>query len=540
MKVLTSWNYDLRNWQKEAARKVKEKFDRDGRDFLCVATPGAGKTIFALRIAHYLLNRQKVERIVIVCPTEHLKKQWAESAYRVGIEIDPNFENAQKTETSDYFGVSLTYAQIGRAPKTHQRNTKNKKTLVIFDEIHHLGDDLTWGDAVRLAFENASYRLAISGTPFRRDNNPIPFVKYNASQSKADYVYGYSEAIRDKVCRPVYFPAYEGEMEWRAKNKVFKATFASALDNAKSSERLRTALDPKGKWLKTVIIDADKQLSEIRQNGNSEAGGLLIAIDQTHARRVAKLVKELTDELPLVVVSDDPKASQKIKEFSESRDKWLIAVKMVSEGVDIPRLRVGVYATNVKSELFFRQAVGRFVRQQKSLKKQNAYFFIPKDIVLVDYAQQIEVEREHYINKDDYVEDIFDRDPDFEQQKEKLEDEDKFEAINSVATDKIQLELDFGKEFALPEKKNNHRIRDKSEIIINEEPKNIPVYEKIELLKKDINDLSRSLAIKRKDNRGRIDWNFAHKEWLRKGGKSIDQETYTELEKRRKWLYDQI
>ena len=101
-----------------------------------------------------------------------------------------------------------------------RKNIAAKKTLVIFDEIHHLGDDLTWGDAIRKAFNGATFRLAISGTPFRRDNNPIPFVKYESSTSVADYVYGYSQAIYDKVCRPVYFPAFEGEMEWRVKNKV--------------------------------------------------------------------------------------------------------------------------------------------------------------------------------------------------------------------------------------------------------------------------------------------------------------------------------
>ncbi len=537
MRILKPWKHDLRNWQKSAFENVQQKYEKS-KDFLCVATPGAGKTIFALRVAHSLLYENKVNRVVIICPTEHLKKQWAESAYKVGIDIDPNFENKKRKETNDYRGVSITYAQVGRAPKLHKRNCESKNTLVIFDEIHHLGDDLSWGDAIKNSFFNAEYRLAISGTPFRRDNNPIPFVRYINSQSKADYVYGYSDAIVDKVCRPVYFHAFEGEMEWRVKDKIFKSTFEEALDKGKASERLRTALDSNGKWLKTVIEDADKKLNEIREVHHKDAGGLLISIDQTHARQVAKMISNLTGSTPEIVVSDDPKASKKIKTFNNSDQKWLVAVKMVSEGVDIPRLRVGVYATNIKSELFFRQAVGRFVRQQKNIPEQNAHLYIPKDLVLVDFAKQIEIEREHYINKVDYVEDIFDRDADLISQKDKLEDDEKFEAINSIATDKTQFEFDFGKAFALPEKEK--KVKKKLEDYMGISNEEVPMYEVIENLKKDIQDLSRIVAMKRKDPYGRIDWNLAHREWIRIGGKAIDQETKEELERRKEWLFKQV
>ncbi len=541
MKILKPWKLQLRKWQSEAFEKVKEIYDNGRNDFLCVATPGAGKTIFALRVAHHYLMEKKVERIVIICPTEHLKRQWAESAFKAGFDIDPNFENAKRRETSDYFGVSLTYAQVGRAPVTHLRNCEAKRTLVIFDEIHHLGDDLSWGDAVRRAFEPTVYRLAISGTPFRRDNNPIPFVQYKKSQSVADYTYGYSNAIADNVCRPVYFSAFEGEMEWRVKNTLYKSTFSEILDKNRASERLRTALDPAGKWLPAVIADADKKLNEIRSL-HPNAGGLLISMDQAHAKNAVKMLEEITGEKPTIVVSDDPKASKKIKKFDKGSDRWLVAVKMVSEGVDIPRLRVGVYATNIKSELFFRQAVGRFVRNQADLKEQAAYIYIPKDIELVEYAKEIEVERDHYINKIDYVEDIFDRDPDLLPQKEEEKDDDKFEAIDSVATDKIQYELDFGKEFKPPEKTKKFIVKEKKnygEPVVFEHEE-IPVYEQIERIKKDIKNLSRLVAIRRGKVEGRIDWDFAHREWIKKGGKAIDQETRPELEKRLKWLNSQL
>jgi superfamily II DNA or RNA helicase len=543
MKALNNWSLSLRRWQIEAAKQVKEKFDKNEKDFLCVATPGAGKTIFALRIAHYLLSRNKIERIVIVCPTEHLKKQWAEAASKAGLEINPEFTNAQKRETSDYFGVAVTYAQIGREPSVHQKNSIAKKTLIIFDEIHHLGDDLTWGDAVKIAFSKSEFRLAISGTPFRRDNNPIPFVRYIKSQSKADYIYGYGDALHDNVCRPVFFPAFEGVMEWRKKDKNFRSTFSEALDRSQDSERLRTALDANGQWLQTVVEDADKKLSEIRYKAQPDAGGLIITIDQKHARQVAKLVEKISGELPPVVISDDPKASKKIKKFNDSSERWLVAVKMVSEGVDIPRLRVGVYATNIKSELFFRQAVGRFVRQQPESEKQDAFFYIPKDFALVDFAKQIEVERDHYINKNDYVRDIFDRDPFLDNPIKQIEEEDTFEAIHSEATDKFQFEMDFGKEFAPPMqavKRKKYKGEPEKVFIPLWKRNDIPIFEQIEYLKKDIKDTARLVARKMNSNGNRIDWNLPHKVWIRMGGKPIEKESRQELIRRLEWLNDQL
>lgn len=534
---MKKWNIELREWQRTAFEIAARNFKRGNVDFLCVATPGAGKTVFALKVVRFLFEENLIDRIVVVCPTEHLKRQWAESAHKAGISIDPNFQNSKIRETRDYKGASLTYAQVGKAPKTHKNNCDAKRTFVIFDEIHHLGDNLSWGNAARMAFTSAAFRLSISGTPFRRDNNPIPFVKYVKEKCKWDYMYGYSEAIRDKTCRPVFFPAFEGKMEWKASDhKIYKSTFEETLDRTKSSERLRTALDHKGEWLRTVIKDADRKLTEIRKNGDRSAGGLLIAIDQNHARKIAKLMEQITKDAPAVVVSDEPKASKKIAKFCSSNAKWMVAVKMVSEGVDIPRLRVGVYATNVKSELFFRQAVGRFVRNSTKDAVQDAYFYIPKEPSLVYFAKQIEAEREHDLNKKRINEDF----PEENGSNKKLKDESKngFEAISSFATDKFQLELDFGPEF-LNSEIDNIKTKKKREKRIIDEKEEIPVFEQIAKLREDIQYLSKRVAIKLGAN-GKIDWNFAHREWIRLGGKPIEFESFEELQKRKKWLLNKL
>lgn len=187
-----------------------------------MATPGAGKTSFALTVAAELLNRRIVNRVIVVAPTEHLKTQWAQAAARVGIQIDPNFGTRQGPSSADFQGYALTYAGVAANPLALRIRTEQNNTLVILDEIHHAGDARSWGEAVREAFEPARRRLALTGTPFRSDANPIPFVRYEpdgtgALRSRADYSYGYGPALSDGIVRPVLFMAYGGDMQWRTK-----------------------------------------------------------------------------------------------------------------------------------------------------------------------------------------------------------------------------------------------------------------------------------------------------------------------------------
>jgi superfamily II DNA or RNA helicase len=387
----------LRGWQKDA---YHEYFRTSRRDFLLVATPGAGKTTYALTIAAELLARREVASLTVVTPTEHLKHQWAQAAARFGIAIDSAYRNAQGRAGADFAGVAVTYAQVAAHPALHRQRTQNRRTLVIFDEIHHAGDALSWGDAVKEAFDPARRRLALTGTPFRSDANPIPFVTYldepgGGKRSASDYVYGYGPALEDSVVRPVIFLAYSGEMRWRTRaGDEITATLGTPMTKDQIAQAWRTALNPAGEWVSRVLEAADKRLTEVRR-GMPDAGGLVIAGDHEDARAYAGLLRGLTGKRPVVVLSDDKAASKKISSFADSGDRWMVAVRMVSEGVDIPRLAVGVYATSVSTALFFAQAVGRFVRARQ--RGETASVFLPSVPVLLSYAAELETERDHIL-----------------------------------------------------------------------------------------------------------------------------------------------
>ncbi len=390
----------LRAWQRKA---LVEYLRRRDQDFLAVATPGAGKTTFALRIAAELLADGTVEAVTVVTPTEHLKTQWAAAAGAVGVQLDPAFRNADVHSSADFHGAVVTYAQVGMAPEVHRRRTMTRRTLVVLDEIHHAGDSRSWGDAVKAAFEPAVRRLMLTGTPFRSDENPIPFVRYERGsdglqRSRSDSTYGYSDALRDGVVRPVIFLAYSGETRWRTSaGDELAARLGEPMTQDLVAQAWRTALDPTGGWMPQVLRAADARLTALRSHGMTDAGGLVIASDQQAARAYAKLIEQLTGERAVVVLSDDVGASARIASFARSKQRWLVAVRMVSEGVDIPRLAVGVYATSASTPLFFAQAIGRFVRVRRP--GETATVFLPSVAHLLGLASEMEAERDHVLGK---------------------------------------------------------------------------------------------------------------------------------------------
>jgi superfamily II DNA or RNA helicase len=390
----------LRAWQRSALARYLAAAPQD---FLAVATPGAGKTAFALRVASELLADRVIDAITVVTPTEHLKHQWSSAAAQVGIALDPDFRNSTGGTSSDYTGIAITYAGVAAHPVLHRARTENRRTLVVLDEVHHTGDARSWGDAVKEAFEPAARRLTLTGTPFRSDDNPIPFVDYlpdaeGALRSRADHSYGYAEALADGVVRPVVFLAYSGLSSWRTSaGEEITARLGEPMTAEQTARAWRTALDPGGEWIPAVLTAADRRLTGHRAGGMPDAGGLVIASDQTTARAYAAILTDVTGTAPVVVLSDEPGASARIARFTESEDRWMVAVRMVSEGVDVPRLAVGVYATSASTPLFFAQAIGRFVRSRRP--GETASVFVPSVPVLLGLASELEAQRDHVLGK---------------------------------------------------------------------------------------------------------------------------------------------
>ncbi|HWF24368.1 MAG TPA: DEAD/DEAH box helicase family protein [Solirubrobacteraceae bacterium] len=398
-------NHPLRAWQHRALELLAAW--RDG-PFLLSAAPGAGKTRPALERARTELEAGAIDAVVVACPTAPLTRQWAAAAAGLGVELAPDAESPRPPR--GFHGVAITYARIASAPERWRRNLP-RRTLVIADEAHHLGEELAWGESFAKAFAAAPRWLLLSGTPFRSDATPIPGVRYDRSGlAEPDFSYSYADAVRDAICRPVSFIAYDGTLSWRSGDDVIESSFETVLTAREAGRRYRTAIStelPDG--LPRILREADAKLREVRAAGQPDAGGLVIAADSAHARRVAALLREATGRAPLVVLHTEARAAAKLAAFTRSRDPWIVAVNMVSEGVDIPRLRVGVYATAAKTPLVFRQIVGRFVRTIPGRPVEPSWLYVPADPVLREHALSVESELRHVLARREDVEEGWER-----------------------------------------------------------------------------------------------------------------------------------
>ncbi|WP_279330922.1 DEAD/DEAH box helicase [Streptomyces sp. OS603R] len=385
--------FGLREWQQEARERYHSRNGGAGGSFLVVATPGAGKTTFALTIAKDLIDQGVIEKIVVVVPTAHLRRQWSEAANKSGVQLDHRFVNANGVVGRDFDGVVVTYQTVASEQALWRKLCSMRRTLVIFDEIHHAGegDEQRWGPALKAAFDDATRRLLLSGTPFRTDGTPIPFVEYENKRAVPGYNYDYGMALADGgVVRPVVFPAMDGESKWRRAGEMAVTSITLADTDEKTvPPALKAALDPNGEWIPSVLQEADAALTQARID-TPDAGGLVVAFDQSAARAYAAILERITGERPAIAVSDEPDSSKIIKDFASSDSRWIVAVQMVAEGVDIPRLAVGVYATRVRTQMFFIQVVGRFVRMRGDEDETTARLFIPSIQPLLSYAQAIE------------------------------------------------------------------------------------------------------------------------------------------------------
>lgn len=384
---------ELRDWQKNARQ---EFFTTTPRDFTVSATPGAGKTTFALSLAEQLLMTDRtVERIVVVVPTDALRQQWANEAAKFGLHLKP-VNDPVDYDKPGYHGCVATYQQLAAsAGASLMRRVTGRPTVAILDEIHHAGDTRSWGEALQEAVGEAKHRIALTGTPWRRDKTqPIPFVTYDDTGTvHVDHAYEYGTAVVDGVCRQVEFHAYDGTAKWVDCGKVSEAELGTDLPEEDIPAVLDSVLDPNQEWIPALLRNANDALDELREE-TPDAGGLVVAQSQYHARAYADILQMMTGEAPTVAISDEPESKAAIDKFRNARSKWLVAVKMVSEGVDIPRLAAGVYASKTRTPLFFRQVVGRFVRTRPD-EEINARLYIPAVPALMRHAKEVEDELRH-------------------------------------------------------------------------------------------------------------------------------------------------
>lgn len=390
----------LRAWQQRA---LDQFLSGQQKDWLICATPGAGKTTFSLSVAAALWLNGHADRVIIIAPTDHLRRQWIEAAAGVGFDLRDTPNDQRLPDDAD--GYVATYAQIAQKPLLHAARCRNRRTVVVFDEIHHAGDDKMWGSGVVDAFDTAIVRFGVTGTPFRSDDARIAYVRYepvepgsDTVQSVADFTYGYADALRDGVVRPVTFHTYTGTMEW---TDSAGDTMTAMLGDPEASREIedrawKTALDPDGEWMPHVMAAAWDRVQHLRTTTIPAAKVLIPAANQQVAREYAQLWEQVTGDTPELIVSDDPTSADRLHRYRNDPDvTCAICVRLITEGVDVPDAAVMIYSTTASTPLFFAQMVGRVLRARH--RREHATVFLPAVRGLLALAADMEAQRDHVI-----------------------------------------------------------------------------------------------------------------------------------------------
>ncbi|WP_081990984.1 DEAD/DEAH box helicase [Pseudoalteromonas piratica] len=375
----------LRNWQSECIHSAISNY-KSNKHFLALATPGAGKTAMASVLAKLLYDQNDIDLVICFSPSSIVANDFSEA---LSDQLKSHFDG-----TIGALGNSFTYQGLSTLGNKVWRLFDKYRVFVIFDEIHHcagsnIKDANAWGKPIiTMIKEKAAYTIALTGTPWRSDALPIALAEYcnDSGKIQCDYVYGLKQAIADNVCRIPQVVALDNDQITVVEGDETRH-FTSFIDLLSQSIIPYSEIVTNTSVIEQLLIHSSHKLNELR-TFNKEAGGLIVASSITHAWQIQLILKQVIGESALVVTSDESNGNELIRSFRHNQQKWIISVGMISEGTNIPRLQVCCYLSNVKTEMNYRQVMGRLLRITDA-PNQQAIFFMPAEPKLVEYAYRV-------------------------------------------------------------------------------------------------------------------------------------------------------
>jgi superfamily II DNA or RNA helicase len=376
----------LRNWQAECIDLALEKYTSGKNHFLALATPGAGKTIMASVLANELINRGLIEIVICFSPSSVVCVDFSQELENV---IGEKFDGLLGSK-----GQSLTYQTLLHLDADFWMLFQKYRVFVIFDEIHHccgskVENATAWGEQILVNIKNkAKFTLAMTGTPWRSDTAPIVLADYLSPNNKiqCDFVYGLSEAIRDEVCRRPQIVAIDNDDISLSESGETKS-FSSFKDLLSQSAFPYQEIIQNEQLLLHVLQQANEKLDKLRCC-NPSAGGLIVAASVAHANQILDLLTERLNEAATIITYQEDEPTKLIHQYKKSCSKWAVSVGMISEGTNIPRLQVTCHLTRIKTEMHFRQILGRNLRVTDAIN-QEAFLYMPAEPKLVEYAYRV-------------------------------------------------------------------------------------------------------------------------------------------------------
>ncbi|MBT0587036.1 DEAD/DEAH box helicase [Alteromonas oceanisediminis] len=381
----------LRRWQQACHDTAIAHFYSGYRQFGCLATPGAGKTVFAAVTIKRLLDLDMIDYVICVAPSLTVKAG-----------LQRTFEQALSLPMDGQFnavGVCMTYQSLASLHPALLNRLRSYRLAIVVDEIHHCGgqdktEATAWADPLlALTSQNEqAYTLSLSGTPWRSDRLPVTTLRYNALFSpQMHYCYGLKEAIADGVCRAPIISVIDNE-HWTVTHERDGDTRHDSLASLISHDGLRYEMVLENPLFVNHMLSLSVYELTKRRRRYADAGGLVIASSIAHAKYIQTELQSMTNEPVCIITSEELNSQEKLRRYRKSNQKWLVTVGMVTEGTDIPRLQVCCHLSRICTELHFRQVLGRVLRCRGKHDANTAVLFIPAQPDLVTYANRLQCE----------------------------------------------------------------------------------------------------------------------------------------------------
>ncbi|QYJ75323.1 DEAD/DEAH box helicase [Shewanella sp. FJAT-52076] len=373
----------LRKWQAECVEQALQHY-RSQPHFFCQATPGAGKSMMAAELAIRLYQTDTIDFILCFSPSVTIASGLARTfSDRFDLPFDGKL---------GAIGGAYTYQSMPHQDEEFWALLDRYKVFVVFDEIHHcagsdLGNANKWGAEILAKIQHrAAYTLTLTGTPWRSDMRPIVLSPYGNNGITCDYTYGLQRAVAEGVCRKPNIVLIDNEklvIHDTGNTQEFSGIEALLTG---SNTAYRSILRNHNALKHCLKLGIEK-LQQLRSN-NAMAGGLVVASSVAHAKEIVALLRDAFGLSASLVTYQEANPQQIIETFRHSNQPWIVSVGMISEGTDIPRLQVCCHLSNVTTELYFRQVLGRGIRMTTDCDGET-WLYTFAEPKIVDYANRI-------------------------------------------------------------------------------------------------------------------------------------------------------
>jgi superfamily II DNA or RNA helicase len=388
-----------RDWQRDFVNLVEATLDAGGQAINANATVGSGKTFAALLAHASLSGRWARPLLIVMAPRDNLLEGWKKSASDLGMTALSGLtvDNVALVEQGRAHVLLMTYQGLRFNVDTVMALCSRFDVSIARDEAQWLSDDNSWGTLFEQCTSMARFTYGLTGTPFRTiEGSKLTGFEYDDDAVVVDYTYDYHDALRDQVCPRLEWEAVNATIQWQENVDEEPQYFSEALnaDDGQQAKRLRYGCLARENFVSPYVVSmVNRGVDALtaKQRTVRDAGGVLFVDSMEAAKVCSDYINTHTEHTAAYVTCD---AKHGLKQFKKSGIDWIVAVEMLKEGTDLPRLGVAVFCSSKPTDRQVIQMTGRLLRlfPDQPWEAQSVLSIVPADQRYLSVMREFGVE----------------------------------------------------------------------------------------------------------------------------------------------------